>query len=106
MTLDAIQNWSRAQLIAIISFALFGVAMLPPVLWVVNEPILIGGYPLLYLWAIGWGIFGTSVLYWSTANDLFGISDEQVPPELKRQETVVTTGTRTRKKVIGEEGDD
>lgn len=36
---------------------LFPVAFLMvcgPGVWLVNRPILIGGFPLIYLWAIGW----------------------------------------------------
>lgn len=92
MSFDAVRRRTGKELLAIGLLSAFGIAMLPPVLWVVNESTLIGGYPLLYLWAIWWGVFGTAALYWTTSNDLFGIADDQVPPELAEGGSLVTGG--------------
>lgn len=96
---------SVKQWTAIASFALFGVAMLPPGLWLVNEPTLIGGYPVVYLWAIGWGAFGCAVLLWAAREDLFGISEEHVPPELSEEEPGATASDAPVEEPVVEGGD-
>ncbi|WP_255171395.1 hypothetical protein [Natrononativus amylolyticus] len=89
----------------IAAYVAFAGAMLPPVLWLVNEPILIAGYPLLYLWAIAWGTIGIAVLYVTVRLNLFGIGPDQVPPELRQQETPVPTDS-TVHEIDATEGDD
>lgn len=106
MTESGIRNWTTLELSTAILFVVFAIAMLPPVLWIVNEPTLIGGYPILYLWAVGWGIFGTALLYWTVRNDLFGIATDQIPPEIADQDALVTTGTGAKKAEITDRGDD
>jgi hypothetical protein len=68
----------------------FFAAMLPPIVTVANTDALVAGQAFLYLWAAGWGLFGILVLVWAAAVDAFSITESQVPPELRRQDEVVT----------------
>lgn len=82
MVFDSPRDWSHKQWLAAALLGAFAVAMLPPGVLLVNESTLVGGYPLLYLWALGWSLFGILVLFWASRENLFGITGDQVPPEL------------------------
>lgn len=75
---------SRAGKIAVVLFALFLLAMNPPVLTVVGTRSLVLGYAPLYLWFVFWGVFVTLVLVWAAHVDAFGLTDDQIPPDLER----------------------
>lgn len=68
----------------------FFAALLPPGVLLANSDALVAGQALLYLWAAGWGLFGILVLLWAARVDAFAITEDQVPPELRDQEEVVT----------------
>lgn len=70
----------------------FFIAMNPPVVYVANEATTVGGWGLLYVWVVVWGVFAILALLWAARNDAFGLTEEQVPPEIRQQEDVVTGG--------------
>lgn len=82
-------HWGSRHLVLVLALAVFGAAVLPPVLWLVNDPSLLAGYPILYLWAFLWGVIGTGLLYVVTDGGYFGIDSDEVPPELRDVETSV-----------------
>lgn len=70
---------------------LFFIALTPPGVLLANSDTLLAGQPPLYLWAAGWGVFGIIAFLWAAKADAFAITEDQVPPELRQQDTVVTT---------------
>ena len=82
---------SHAGKITTIILAIFTIAMNPPVIGIIDIPTLIAGMASLYGWTVGWGIFISLVLIWAAYRDAFALTEEQVPPELRRSEDVTTT---------------
>lgn len=62
---------------------LFVLAMNPPIINVVNRATLVAGMASLYLWFVGWGLLISAVLIWAAATNAFGLTNDQIPPELK-----------------------
>lgn len=93
MVFDSPGEWTTKQWIAIGLLTVFAIAMLPPGLWLVNEPTLVAGYPVLYLWSVGWALFAILVLLWASRENLFGITDDKTPPELAARSDVAVTGS-------------
>lgn len=87
----SLSTMTREGKIATVLLAAFFAALLPPVLLLANRPTLIGGHSLLYAWSAVWGVFGILVLVWAAWADAFAITEDQVPPELREKEEVVTT---------------
>lgn len=73
---------SRAGKIAAGFFAIFLLAMNPPVVTVVSRNTSVMGIATLYLWFVCWGVIGTLVLGWAAHRNAFGLTEEQVPPEI------------------------
>lgn len=63
-------------------FALFLVALNPPVVTAVDSTTLVAGWAPLYLWLVGWGLVAPLVLGWAAYTDAFGLTNRHVPPEL------------------------
>lgn len=80
----------REGKVAVALFALFFAALLPPAVGVANSTALVGGHAALYLWATAWGLFVIAALVWAAKRDALGITEDQVPPELREREDVVT----------------
>lgn len=68
----------------------FYAALLPPGLLLANEPTLVFGQSLMYVWSTAWGLFGILALVWAARVDAFAITESQVPPELRDREDVAT----------------
>ena len=68
----------------------FFAALLPPGILLANDAALVAGQSLMYLWSAAWGVFGILVLVWAAKSDAFAVTEDQVPPELREQEDVVT----------------
>lgn len=105
MTAPPLRDWSRKQWAATVLLAVFCAALVPPGVWLVNEPVLVGGFPLLYLWAVGWAVFACIVLFWAAREDLFGITPDQVPPELADREDASIDGDAPVEETIVKRGD-
>jgi len=75
---------SRTGAIAGGLFALFFVALNPPVVTTIDGTDPVFGMAPLYLWYVGWGVFVTVVFVWAASQNAFGLADDQVPPELRR----------------------
>jgi len=82
---------SRAGKVTIAVFVMFMIAMNPPVIGIVDAPVLIAGIDSLYLWTVVWGIFVSLVFVWAAWRDAFALTEAQVPPELRDEENVTTT---------------
>lgn len=80
---------TREGKIAAVLLIVFGIMLTPPVVFWLNTDALVGGWPVMLLWAIGWAFFAVAVLAWAVSTDAFAINDDQVPPELARQEEAV-----------------
>ena len=88
---------SRAGKIATALGVLFAIMVTPPVIWLVNTPALVAGVSVLYLWSVAWGVFVIAVLIWAGWRDAYALTNDQVPPELRETEDVLTdqAGTDT-----------
>lgn len=82
---------SRAGKITVAILAVFTIAMNPPVIEIVDAPTTVVGINVLYLWTVSWGILITLVLIWAAWHDAFALTEDQVPPELRSDEEIVTT---------------
>ncbi|WP_266080655.1 hypothetical protein [Haladaptatus caseinilyticus] len=72
---------------------LFIIAMNPPVVYIANSATTTLGMGTLWLYAVAWGMFAIIVLLWAAKHDAFSLTEEQVPPELRRTEDVdLSTG--------------
>ena len=94
---------SRAGKITVTILVVFTIAMNPPVIEIVDEPTLVVGIDLLYLWTVAWGISITLVLIWAAWRDAFALTEDQVPPELRRSEDVTTIESDSRDTTLGGE---
>lgn len=74
---------SKDGKIAVVLLAVFFIALNPPVVYLANSQELVLGMAPLYLWAVIWGTFGTTVLLWAAWRDAFALTPDQVPPELR-----------------------
>lgn len=86
---------SRAGKITVVVLAVFTIAMNPPVILLVDAPVVVAGTNLLYLWTALWGIFISLVFIWAAWRDAFALTEDQIPPELRDTNDVMTTATRT-----------
>lgn len=84
-------NTTSNTKIATVLLLVFFVALMPPAILLANEATLVAGNALLYVWSAVWGLFGIVVLTWAAWTNAFAITEEQVPPELREREEVVTT---------------
>lgn len=82
----------RAGRIAVVLFAVFFIAMNPPVINFVNRAETFGGFAQLYVWYMFWAFYMAAALLWAAKNDAFSLTEDQVPPELREREDIVTTG--------------
>lgn len=76
------QNLTREGRLATAFLVVFGAMLAPPVVYWVNTPALVAGWPVMFLWAVGWASVGVAVLAWAAWTDAFAINDAQVPPDL------------------------
>lgn len=83
---------NREGKIATVLLAVFVVAMNPPVVYVANSATTTFGIGTLYLYAIAWGLFAIGVLVWAAKNNAFALTEEEVPPELRKSDDGVTGG--------------
>lgn len=74
--------------------AIFFVGMNPPVVNVFNQATTVAGLSMLYLWLIVMSVFISAVLVWAAKEDAFALTEDQVPPELREQEGVLTAEER------------
>lgn len=95
---------SRDGKIATVLLILFGIMLTPPVVFWVNTDGFLGGWPIMFLWAVGWALFGIAVLAWAASTGAFALNEDQIPPELREREDVVTTDTETADPGTGPEG--
>ena len=77
---------SMAGKIAAVFFVIFLVALNPPVVTAVSSSTLFMGFAPLYLWFVCWGVFGSLILVWAAQENAFGLTENQVPPELNSAE--------------------
>ena len=92
---------TRAGKITVGILAVFTVAMNPPVISLVDAPRLVAGMSALYLWTVGWGIAITLVLIWAAWRDAFGLTEDQVPPELRETDESVPAESGRRESTAG-----
>lgn len=76
------QNLTREGRLATTLLVVFGAMLAPPIVYWVNSPALVAGWPVMFLWAVGWAFVGVAVLAWAAWTDAFAINDAQVPPDL------------------------
>ena len=86
---------SRTGTVATALGVLFVIMVTPPVIWLVNTPTLVAGVSVLYLWSVAWGIFVIAVLVWAARRDAYALTNDQVPPELRETEDVLTNQVGT-----------
>lgn len=82
---------SRAGKITTAILVVFTIAMNPPVILLVDTPILVAGINLLYLWTTIWGLFISVIFIWAAWRDAFALTEDQVPPELRDTDEVTMT---------------
>lgn len=82
---------SRAGKITTAILVVFTVAMNPPVILLVDTPILVAGVNLLYLWTTVWGLVISVIFIWAARRDAFALTEDQVPPELRDTDEVTMT---------------
>jgi hypothetical protein len=85
-----IQN--RQGVIALILLTVFIIAMNPPVVYIADQATTTFGLGTLWLYAVGWGLFAISVLLWAAKNDAFGLTQADVPPELRDETSAINEG--------------
>lgn len=74
--------------IAAVLLVVFIIAMNPPVIYVANSPTTTLGLGTLWLYTVVWGLFAIGVLVWAAKHDAFSLTEEQIPPELRREDDV------------------
>lgn len=67
-------------------FAIFLVALNPPVVTAVSNSTPFVGFVPLYLWFVSWGVVAFLVLVWAARRDAFGLTEDQVPSDLTSTE--------------------
>lgn len=85
----------RTAIVATTLLAVFFVGMNPPVINIFNRAITVGGFNLLYVWLVVMAVFASGALVWAAYNDAFAITEDQVPPELRDSEAIVTTSGKS-----------
>ncbi|WP_458190371.1 hypothetical protein [Haladaptatus sp. NG-WS-4] len=91
---------SRAGKITVAILGVFTIAMNPPIITIIDTPTMVWGINVLYLWTVVWGILITLVLIWAAWRDAFALTEDQVPPELRGREDVMTTESKNRDATI------
>lgn len=59
------------------------VALAPPLVNIADTADLVAGFAPLYLWTLFWGSVMAVILLWAARVDAWGITMDQVPPELR-----------------------
>lgn len=85
--------------------AIFFIGMNPPVVNIFNQATTIAGLSMLYLWLIVMAVFISAVLVWAAKEDAFALTEDQVPPELRDQEDVLTAEKRGTEEASVPRGD-
>lgn len=73
--------------IALALLAIYAVALHLPFISVANNPTTTLGVSTLWMYAVAWGVFAIVVLVWAAWTDAFGLTQNQVPPELRDDDT-------------------
>lgn len=94
------KSWEGKITVAI--FVVFTIAMNPPVILLVENPVLVAGISQLYLWTVVWGLFICGVLIWAAWRDAFALTNEHVPPELRDEQMMTTTSNASEESTMGE----
>ncbi len=96
---------AQARKLTIGFLIVFTISMTPPVVYLVDAPRTVFGITQLYLWTAVWAILVSLVLVWAAWRSVFALSEEQVPPELRDTEGVMTerSGTAEDATVRGSE---
>jgi hypothetical protein len=55
----------------------------PPAIQRIDDPTPTVGMAPLYLWIVFWGLVVVGAFLWAALKDAFGLSNDQVPPELR-----------------------
>lgn len=92
---------SQAGKITIAILIVFTVAMNPPVIMLIDTPILVAGVNLLYLWTVVWGLFISVVFIWAARHNAFALTEDQVPPELRNIDEVTTRSNTDEEHTTG-----
>lgn len=82
---------SRAATIGTILLAVFFIGMNPPVIGFFNRATTVAGFGLLYLWLVVMAIYVSVVIGWLAYTGAYALTEDQVPPELRKKEDIVTT---------------
>lgn len=69
--------------VALAILAVFALALHLPFVSFANNPTLTLGVSTLWLYAVAWGVLAIVVLVWAAWTDAFGLTQDQVPPELR-----------------------
>lgn len=78
--------------------------MNPPVISVFNQATTVGGFSMLYLWLVVMSVFVSLGLAWAAHSDAFALTEDQVPPELREKEDIVTMADKSRNEEPSTEG--
>lgn len=92
---------TRAGRLTVAFLVVFTIAMNPPVITLVDAPATVLGISSLYLWTVAWGIAVSVVFIWAAYENAFALTEDQVPPELRASEDVVTTRATERETAPG-----
>ena len=87
---------TRAGKVTAAVLVVFTVAMNPPVIGLIGSETVVVGMASLYAWTVFWGVVVSLVLIWAAWRDAFSLTEDQVPPELRDDERVVTTHVSSR----------
>lgn len=93
------RGWIAAALLA-----LAGLMLSPPVVFVVNTERFVAGWPVTFLWAVGWAAVAVVVLAWAARTGAFSLTDDQVPPALRDREEALASEETADGTVAGSEG--
>lgn len=78
----------------------------PPLIWIADTPDLIAGFPTLWLWTTLWGFVMMFILVYAARSNAWGLTEDQVPPEIRdRTGAVGFRDTGRRKAADAEVGD-
>lgn len=84
----------------VLSIATAALMLNPPVVTAIDSATPVFGAAPIYLWIVGWGLVPVAVLLLAARTDAIGLSEQQVPPELRdragtdsgRADTATTDG--------------
>ncbi|WP_254864679.1 hypothetical protein [Halovivax gelatinilyticus] len=79
----------REGKIAAVLLVIAHVSLAPPIVSAFNTPELVAGFPPLYIWTLLVGSAMAIILLWAAWIDAWGITMEQVPPELREKTGVI-----------------